>query len=88
MVNERERMERLLLQAPMIDSVFPSVANFLLAQTKDSAAVMEQLRRFGILARDRNGVISNAVRFSVGTPEENTLVLQALGVSPEKRGRS
>jgi imidazoleglycerol phosphate dehydratase HisB len=42
---------------------------------------MQQLRRFGILARDRNGEIANTVRFSIGTPQENNLVLQALGVT-------
>ncbi len=83
LVAERERMARLLLQSPLIVSVFPSVANFLLTQTVDSAAVMAQLRRSGILARDRNSEIANTVRFSIGTPEENNLVLQALGVSAE-----
>ena len=80
---ERERMARLLLQSPLIVSVFPSVANFLLTQTVDSSAVMGQLRRFGILARNRNSEIPNTVRFTIGTPEENNLVLQALGVAAE-----
>lgn len=82
-VAERERMARLLPSSPLIESVYPSVANFLLAQTKGAAAVMSELRRFGILARDRNNDIPNTVRFSIGTPEENTLVLQALGVTVE-----
>jgi histidinol-phosphate aminotransferase/imidazoleglycerol-phosphate dehydratase/histidinol-phosphatase len=81
LVKERERMAKLLPQSPFITSVFPSVANFVLAETKDSAAVMQLLRRFGILARDRNSEIPNTVRFSIGTPEENNLVLQALGVT-------
>ena len=81
LVTERERMAKLLTQSPLIVSVFLSVANFLLAQTKDSSAVMRQLRSFGILARDRNSEIANTVRFSIGTPEENNLVLQALGVT-------
>ncbi|MDD3370442.1 MAG: imidazoleglycerol-phosphate dehydratase HisB, partial [Alphaproteobacteria bacterium] len=81
---ERERMAKLLPQSPHIVSVYPSVTNFLLAQTKDSAAVMSLLQSFGILARNRHGEIPNTVRFSIGTPEENTLVLKALGVSVPK----
>jgi histidinol-phosphate aminotransferase/imidazoleglycerol-phosphate dehydratase/histidinol-phosphatase len=80
-VSERERMTLALPKSPSITSVFPSVANFLLAQTTDAAQVMQRLRSFGILARDRSGEIPNAVRFSIGTPQENDLVLQALGVS-------
>ena len=79
-VGERERMAKLLPQSPHVMSVFPSVANFLLVQTKDSKAFMQHLQKFGILARDRNGDIPNTVRLSLGTPEQNTLVLKALDV--------
>ncbi len=84
-VNERERMAKLLLQSPHIVSVFPSVANFILAKTKDAKAVMQQLQRFGILARDRSREIPETVRFSIGAPEENNVVLQALGVAPTEK---
>ncbi len=77
---ERERMKGLLLQSPQITGVFPSTANFLLVQTKDSKAFMQQLRQFGILPRDRNSEIPDTVRLSIGTPEENNLVLKALGI--------
>ncbi len=81
LVSERERMAKLLLQSPYIVRIFPSVANFLLAKTKNSAAVMRELKKYGILARDRNSEIPHTVRFSIGTPEENNLVLAALGVN-------
>ena len=61
--------------------VFPSIANFLLVQTKDSAGLMRHLRHFGILPRDRHSDVPHAVRLSIGSPEENNLVLQALGVT-------
>jgi histidinol-phosphate aminotransferase/imidazoleglycerol-phosphate dehydratase/histidinol-phosphatase len=80
LVSERERMARLLPQSPWIASIFPSVANFLLVQTKDSKAFMRHLRQYGILPRDRHNDIPNAARLSIGTPEENDLVLKALGV--------
>lgn len=80
LVSERVRMAELLPQSPWIESIFPGVANFLLVQTKNSAALVGHLRKFGILARDRDREIPNTVRLSIGTPEENDLVLGALGI--------
>ncbi|MDD4617121.1 MAG: histidinol-phosphate transaminase [Alphaproteobacteria bacterium] len=82
-VNERKRMAELLPKSSLIDSVFPSETNFLLAKTKDSAEVMRKLQSFGILARNRDSEIPGAVRFSIGTPEENALVLKALDIAVE-----
>jgi histidinol-phosphate aminotransferase/imidazoleglycerol-phosphate dehydratase/histidinol-phosphatase len=81
LVAERERMAGLLLQSPMVRHVFPSVGNFLLLQTTDAAAVMDRLRTHDILARSRHSNIANTVRLSIGTPGENDLVLQALGIT-------
>lgn len=85
---ERERMTKLLAQSPQITGVFPSVANFILVQAKDSKTFMRQLMSFGILARDRNSEIPNTVRLSLGTPEENNLVLKALGIEPQQTARA
>ncbi len=81
---ERERMAKLLPQSPWVEKVFPSVTNYLLVQTKDSAAFIAQLRGFGILPRNRHSDIPNTVRLSISSPEDNNLVLQALGVSLAK----
>ncbi len=84
LVSERGRMAKLLLKSPFLDSVFPSVSNFLLAKTKDSGEVMRRLKSCGILARDRSSELPDTVRFSIGTPEENDLVLKALDVHVQK----
>ena len=83
LIAERERLARLLPQSPHITGIYPSVTNFLLVQTPSSAAFMQHLQRFGILARNRHGDIPGTVRLTVGTPEENNLVLRALGVTLE-----
>jgi len=79
-ISERERMALTLTQCSMITHVFPSVGNFLLVQTHDSKAFMQRLRQMGILPRDRHDIIPNTVRLTIGTPEENNLVLKALGI--------
>jgi histidinol-phosphate aminotransferase/imidazoleglycerol-phosphate dehydratase/histidinol-phosphatase len=78
---ERERMASLLPKSPHVTGVFPSVANFLLIQTRDSKMVMRELLRLGIRARDRHSEIPNTIRLSISTPEENDSVLQALGIN-------
>lgn len=77
---ERERMTALLKQSPWITDVYPSVANFILVQTRDSKAFIDHLRGFGILPRNRHSDLPNAVRITLGTPAENDLVLKSLGV--------
>ena len=86
--SERDRMARLLPQSDLVVSVFPSVTNFLLVQTTDSKAFMQRMKQFGILPRDRNGDIPNTVRLSIGTPEENNIVLKALGIAPSETAKT
>ncbi len=80
LVTERKRMEKLLPQSPFVESIFPSDTNFLLVKVKDPKTVLETLKRAGILARNRSSAIPNTIRFSVSTPNENDLVLRAMGV--------
>jgi len=88
LTTERERVATLLPQSHHVVRVFPSDANFLLLQTKDSKAFMGELQRFGIRVRDRSGDFSNAVRFSLGTPEENDILLHALGIAVDRKGKA
>ncbi len=84
-ISERRRMARLLSKSPLIKRVYPSSANFLLAEVTNSSEVMQRLKSFGILARNRSSEIPDTVRFSIGTPEENDFVAQALAVPIKKR---
>ncbi len=80
LISERKRLAQLLLKSPFVESIFPSDANFLLVKVKDPKQVLETLKRAGILARNRSSAIPNTIRFSISTPDENDLVLRAMGV--------
>lgn len=80
-ISERARLAQLLPQSPFVLSIFPSDANFLLVRTTDPDAFIGQLKRHGILPRNRHSMIPGTVRLSIGTPEENNLVLKSLGVN-------
>ncbi len=84
-VAERERMTIALAQLSGVRRVLPSRANFLTVQLDDAAGVYHALLGQGVVVRDvgRYPGLDGHLRFSVGTPEENTRVLQALATITE-----
>ena len=61
-----------------VRKVYPSDANFLLVEFDDAKQVYNELLAKGIILRDRSGAVSNCLRITVGTPEENGKLLAAL----------
>lgn len=62
-----------------VEKIFPGSANFLLVKFSDSDAVLRALKARGILVRDLSAKMPGCLRLSVGTPQENELLLRALG---------
>jgi histidinol-phosphate aminotransferase len=57
----------------------PTRANFLLVEMPDAARVYEQLLKLGVIVRPMASFgIERALRITVGTPEENTRLVEAL----------
>lgn len=79
---ERDRVMSYLNKTPGI-YVYPSEANFLLLKVDNANAVYKDLLAKGIILRNRGRDVENTIRFTIGTPEENDLVLRALGVQLE-----
>lgn len=79
-VSERIALADELSTCRCVETVFPSDANFLLVRFRDSAAVYKFLLSRGIVTRDRSQLpgCRNCLRISVGTPEENVALLQAI----------
>ena len=63
-----------------LKEIFPSDANFILARVDDANKRYEQLLKKGIVVRNRSSqqLCENTLRFTVGTPEENRILLKAL----------
>jgi histidinol-phosphate aminotransferase len=79
-VAERGRLEAALDALPGIER-FPSAANFVLARVPDAPRAAEALERRGILVRNLHGshaLLANCLRLTVGTPDENTRLIEAL----------
>jgi len=79
-VAERERIYAQLQSLAGLH-VYPSQANFLLCRVLagDAKALKDELMRRGILVRYFNKPgLSDCIRFSIGTPEQNDVLLAAL----------
>ncbi len=59
-------------------TVFPSAANFFLIRVADAARTYEGLRRQGVLVRNLHPGLAQCLRVTVGTPDENRILLNAL----------
>jgi histidinol-phosphate aminotransferase len=79
-VKQREKMAKALLKLRIVEHVFPSEANFLLVRVQDAPATYHELMEEKIIVRDRSRVALcyNCIRITIGTPEENERLLNAL----------
>lgn len=79
-VQERNKLEQALNVLPIVEKVYPSDANFLLVKVNDAKGIYNQLVEQGIIVRDRSKVelCAGCLRITVGTPEENVQLVQAL----------
>jgi histidinol-phosphate aminotransferase len=59
-------------------TVFPSAANFYLVRVPDAARVDASLRKQGVLVKNLHPGIAQCLRITVGTPDENRILLTAL----------
>lgn len=77
-INEKERLKSELQDIKMIKRIYPSDANFLLLEVDDANQLYTQLINKQIITRNRNAQVTNCLRITVGTPEENDRLLNAL----------
>ena len=79
-IKEREVLVKELVQLPLVEKVFPSDANFVLAKMDDATATYNYLKEKGIIVRNRSNVIlcEDCLRITVGTPQQDQQLLQTL----------
>jgi histidinol-phosphate aminotransferase len=84
--SERARLAVALQALPGVRRVYPSDANFLLVRFDDPGAAFDALLAAGIVVRDqRSGFgLGDALRISIGTPEQNARVLEVLSAQAER----
>ncbi len=82
------RAQRAVLQAALAElpgvRAFPSEANMILVRVPDSKRAFEGMKARGVLVKNIAGLhplLANCLRLTVGTPQENELMMNALKAS-------
>jgi histidinol-phosphate aminotransferase len=80
---ERERLQRELAALPGV-APFPSEANMILVRVPDAGASFAAMKSAGVLVKNvepLHRLLLGCLRITVGTPEENTRMIEALRAS-------
>ncbi len=83
---ERERLRAALVALPGVRRVYASQGNFLLLRFADAQSAFEALLAAGVVVRDQRAApqLGDALRISLGTPEQNDRVIAALSASMQE----
>ena len=78
--SERERLRAALERLPGVRRVYASDGNFLLVRFTDAEVAFQRLLAAGVVVRDQRAApqLHDALRITLGTPEQNNRVLDAL----------
>lgn len=80
LIAERKGLFAQLEKISFVEKVYPSDANFLLVRVDDANKRYAQLIQNDIVVRNRSKQVGceNCLRFSVGTPQENQILIETL----------
>ncbi len=79
-VSERNRLHQRLGRMSCVKKIYASQGNYLLLRFIDAEKAFQSCLSAGVVIRDMraNSVLQDALRISIGTPEENDALLKAL----------
>ena len=77
--SERQRVSRALSELPLVRRVWPSAANFVLAEFEDAGSALARARGARLLVRDARAhpELPDSLRITIGASAQNTRLLQA-----------
>jgi len=79
-MEEREQLIKVLKSIPYIEKVYPTEANFILVKVDNVTRRYTALLKKGIVVRKRDTqpLCEGTLRFTIGTPDENELLIKTL----------
>lgn len=80
LLNQREFLKKELEKFSFVKTIYPSDANFLLIKVDGAKKIYSFLAKQEIIIRDRSSVAlcDGCLRITIGSPEENQVLLEAL----------
>jgi histidinol-phosphate aminotransferase len=77
-LDERAKLKDTLIKLDIVKKIYPTDANFLLVEVDDANKTYQYLIEEKVIIRNRNTQVKNCIRITVGTPEENNTLIEAL----------
>ncbi len=77
-LEEKTQLIQKLGKLNLVKNIYPSDANFILIKVENADSVYQQLVKENVIVRNRNSVIKNCLRVTVGSPEENLKLVETL----------
>ena len=77
-LEQRSFIENELIKFNFVKKIYPSDANFILVEVENADQLYNYLVEEKIIIRNRNKVVENCVRITIGNTEENQKLLQSL----------
>ena len=77
-LQQRFFLQKELTKINLIKKIYPTDANFMLVAVNDADKVYNELVIQKVITRNRNSVVKNCIRITVGSEVENLQLLQAL----------
>lgn len=80
LVQERAKLIEALNKFLMVEHIYPTSTNFILVRFTNHSLVFKTLIEAGLIVRDRSKALNcgNCLRITVGTPNENELLIDVL----------
>ena len=79
-LKEKSKLIEDLQTLKIVQKIYPSDANFVLVEVDNANEVYSELISKQIIIRNRNSVIKNCIRITVGSYEENRKLLNELKI--------
>ena len=77
-LEEKKSLIQNLKKLNLVKTIYPSDANFVLIEVDNADSVYQELVNQNVIIRNRNSVIKNCLRITVGSPEENQKLIETL----------
>lgn len=77
-LNEKKLLIQSLEKLNLVKKIFHSDANFILIEVENADEIYQKLVDENVIVRNRNSVIKNCLRITVGSPKENLKLIETL----------
>lgn len=77
-LKEREKLITELQKISFVTKIFPTETNFILIKVNNANQLYKELVAKKIITRNRNSLVNNCLRITVGSPEENQKLINTL----------